>query len=71
MIQPPHSRRALLGMMAMCATQADPAEPKDWGIHFRAFLKQLNRFIEAQNDGIFDVKQWKRVEESWAELKQQ
>ena len=55
--------------MAVCAAaaEANPGQT-EWTANFHAFIKQLNRFIEAQNEGVFDAKQWKRVEEAWEAL---
>jgi hypothetical protein len=57
---------ALAGAVARAAN--DDTMDDAWVRKFRAFVKQLNRFIEESNDGIFDAKQWKRVREAWSEL---
>jgi len=64
-------RRALLvAAIAGAAAQAQSGDERDltWQQNFRSFVKQLNRFIEQSNDGIFDAKQWKRVRSAWHDL---
>ena len=63
-------RRALLfAVLAGAARSQDPQErDPTWQKNFHAFIKQLNRFIEQSNDGIFDAKQWRRVREAWRDL---
>ncbi len=67
----PVKRRALLfAAFAGATARAQSIEERDltWQQNFRAFIKQLNRFIETSNDGIFDAKQWKRVRAAWHDL---
>ena len=63
-------RRALLLAAFAGAVQAQGGDEHDltWQQNFRAFIKQLNHFIEESNDGVFDAKQWKRVRAAWHDL---
>jgi hypothetical protein len=58
----------LLAAAAQIAAVAAPREDPQWDAHFRAYIKQLNRFIESLDDGVFDAKQWKRVQDAWRDL---
>jgi hypothetical protein len=35
---------------------------------FRDFVKIFNAFVEALNDGTFDVSRWRRMQSAWKEL---
>ena len=62
-------RRALLVLAAAAlARAAGPKGDPDWEPKFHRFVKQLNLFIISLNDGVFDSKQWKHVEQAWAEM---
>lgn len=40
----------------------------EWMRHFRDFVKQFNAFVEALNDGRFDVATWGKMRLDWAKL---
>lgn len=62
-------RRAFLGTaFAAMALAQSASQSSQWTSKFRAFVKQLNRFIESLNDDMFDAKQWKRVGQAWRDL---
>lgn len=48
------------------------ARPKlgdeEWMRRFRDFVKIFNPFVEALNDGTFDVSRWRRMQRAWKEL---
>jgi len=48
------------------------AQPKlgdeEWMRRFRDFVKIFNAFVEALNDGTFDVSRWRRMRSAWKEL---
>ena len=48
------------------------AQPKlgdeEWMRRFRDFVKMFNAFVEALNDGSFDVSKWRRMRSAWREL---
>lgn len=48
------------------------ARPKlgdeEWRRRFRDFVKIFNPFVEALNDGTFDVSRWRRMKSAWKEL---
>jgi hypothetical protein len=41
---------------------------KEWMRHFCDFVKIFNAFVEALNDGTFDVSRWRRMQSAWKEL---
>lgn len=41
---------------------------EDWMRNFRDFVKIFNAFVEALNDGTFDVSRWHRMQSAWKEL---
>ncbi len=66
-------RRAfMLSAPVVVATATAKAASKldglEWNANFRQFIKQFNRFLEALNDGVFDAKGWKRVQQAWKDL---
>jgi hypothetical protein len=48
------------------------AQPKlgdeEWMRRFRDFVKIFNAFVEALNDGTFEVSRWRRMQSAWREL---
>jgi hypothetical protein len=48
------------------------AQPKlgdqEWMRRFRDFVKIFNAFVEALNDGTFDVSRWRHMQSAWKEL---
>jgi hypothetical protein len=48
------------------------AQPKlgdeEWMRRFRDFVRIFNTFVEALNDGNFDVSEWRRMQNGWKEL---
>jgi hypothetical protein len=67
---PQASRRALFAAMlaAAIAPAAAAQSGSNWDDNFRAFIKQLNRFIDSMEDGLFDAKQWKKCQDAWRKL---
>jgi len=59
----------------LCAVfVASPAEAQprlgddEWMSRFRDFVKSFNAFVNALNDGSFDVSRWHRVQTDWKKL---
>ena len=48
------------------------AQPKlgddEWMKRFRDFVKSFNAFVNALNDGSFDVSRWQRMRTDWKQL---
>ena len=48
------------------------ARPKlgdeEWMRHFRLFVRRFNGFVEALNDGSFDLSRWRGMRAAWKEL---
>jgi hypothetical protein len=62
-------RRAFLGAaLASALASGGGHDDQEWDRKFRAFVKEINRFLEPWNEGIFDEKQWKRVRAAWLTL---
>ena len=66
-------RRALFSTCLTAATaaiaHAEPKSNSEWEARLGKFALQWNIFVRAlEKDGIIDLKQWKRVEQAWAEL---
>ena len=64
-------RDLFLGMMLTApAADSQDIRASEWDASFREFLKQMNRFIETLNDGMFDRKQWLRCKAAWKRLEE-
>jgi hypothetical protein len=38
---------------------------EEWMHRFRDFIKIFNAFVEALNEGTFDVSRWRRMQSAW------
>ena len=63
-------------MAAVAGTQAVPLDGKErlvggvkgWEEKFKIFMRSLNHFIEAYNEGVWDRKRWEDVVAKWQHL---
>jgi len=66
------TRRMSFGLIFTLLSRNVFAQPKlgdeEWMRRFRDFVKIFNTFVEALNDGNFDVSRWRRMQSAWKEL---
>jgi hypothetical protein len=68
----PVTRRYWLALCAALVPSFAPAQPRlgddEWMKRFRDFVKSFNEFVNALNDGSFDVSRWRRTQTDWKKL---
>lgn len=69
------TRRMSFALIFTLLSQRTFAKPKlgdeEWMRRFRDFVKLFNAFVEALNDGAFDVSRWHRMQKAWKELEEE
>jgi len=66
------TRRHWFVLLIAVLPNAVMAQPKlgddEWMKRFRDFVKSFNAFVNALNDGSFDVSRWQRMRTDWKQL---
>jgi hypothetical protein len=66
------TRRMSFALIFTLLSQRAFAQPKlgdeEWMRRFRDFVKMFNAFVEALNDGNFDVSRWRHMQSAWKGL---
>jgi hypothetical protein len=71
----PTTRRCWFALCLALVPSLAPAQPRlgddEWMKRFRDFVKSFNEFVNALNDGSFDVSRWRRAQTDWRKLEGQ
>jgi hypothetical protein len=66
------TRRGWFVLLLALLPKAAIAQPRlgddEWMKRFRDFVKDFNSFVNALNDGSFDVSRWQRMRADWKQL---
>jgi hypothetical protein len=58
----------LLAVLPKAAIARPTLGDDEWMRRFREFVKSFNAFVNALNDGSFDVSRWQRMRADWKQL---
>ncbi len=58
----------LIALFPMPAFARPRLGDEEWMRRFRAFVRTFNAFIEALNDGKFDLLRWNALRTAWKEI---
>jgi len=66
------TRRCWLVLFAALVPSSALGQPKlgdeEWMRGFRDFVKSFNAFVDALNDGSFDLSRWRRLQTDWKKV---